>query len=295
METIETKLLLSVSLHVAHGYVGNRSVVFPLQYLGWDVDAINTTDFLNHPGYGTFAGRKSDPNTIDELFKGLRRIEDAKNPYKAALVGYCPSAGMLNVVYEHIEQLKKANPDMMIVVDPVLGDNGRLYVPEEVVPSHEKFLKKGLVSLMTPNQFELELLTGIKIDERDSVEEALREFNKIYKVPYVVLSSVTLDGKMASFALAQKDDTVEIFSVDIRRIECSFNGCGDVFAALLTHEVNKNRGILSLIVLRTVVAKMGEILEISYQVEKQKTGKVPMAVKDIALVALRHVFEKTFE
>ncbi|PVH16251.1 pyridoxal kinase [Candidozyma duobushaemuli] len=295
METLETKSLLSVSSHVAHGFVGNRSVVFPLQYLGWDVDAINTTDFSNHPGYGTFAGRKSDPNTIDELFKGLRRIEDIKNPYKAALVGYCPSAGMLKVVYDHIEQLKKANPEMMIMVDPVLGDNGRLYVPEEVVPIHEAFLKKGLVSLMTPNQFELELLTGIKIDNRDSVEKALREFNRIYKVPYVVLSSITLDDKMASFALAQKDDTVEIFSVDIRRIECSFNGCGDVFAALLTHEVNKNQGVLSSTVLRTVVAKMSKILDISYRVEEQKTGKVPTAVKDIALVASRHVFEMSFE
>ncbi|PVH21751.1 pyridoxal kinase [Candidozyma haemuli] len=290
MEIIDTKRLLSVSSHVAHGYVGNRSVVFPLQFLGWDVDAINTTDFSNHPGYGTFGGRKSDPETIEKLFNGLETIQDPNDPYKLSLVGYCPSAGMLEVVYDHIEKLKKANPDMLVVVDPVLGDNGRLYVPEEVVPVHKAFFEKGLVSLVTPNQFELELLTGIKIDSWDAAKKALLEFNKLYKVPSVVLSSLVVDGEMASIGLSKNDQAVDIFKVNIDEIGCSFNGCGDVFAALLTHEFHQNGYVLSSTVLGSVVAKMNKILRVSYAVEQQKTGKQPQTVKDIALVVSRHIF-----
>lgn len=292
METIETKLLLSVSLHVAHGYVGNRSVVFPLQCLGWDVDVVNTTNFLNHPGYGFFEGHKSDALTIDSLFQGLRKIQDPKNPYKMVLVGYCPSAGMLGVVYAHAMELKKANPDLLIVVDPVLGDNGRLYVPEEVVPVHKEFLEKGLVSLMTPNQFELELLSGIEVTDRDTAERALKEFHRQYRVPYVVLTSVMLDGKMAAVGLAQKGEEADIFYANIDRIECSFNGCGDVFASLITHAFHKNGGVLNPLILSGVVCKMGKILDVSYAVEKQKTGQSPTTVKDIALVALRHLFQE---
>jgi len=31
--------------HVVHGYVGNKSATFPLQVLGFDVDAINSVQF----------------------------------------------------------------------------------------------------------------------------------------------------------------------------------------------------------------------------------------------------------
>ena len=34
--------VLSVQSHVAHGYVGNKSAVFPLQLLGFEVDAVNS-------------------------------------------------------------------------------------------------------------------------------------------------------------------------------------------------------------------------------------------------------------
>lgn len=32
------------------GYVGNKSAVFPLQLLGYDVDPINSVQFSNHTG-----------------------------------------------------------------------------------------------------------------------------------------------------------------------------------------------------------------------------------------------------
>lgn len=32
------------------GYVGNKSAVFPLQLLGFDVDPINSVQFSNHTG-----------------------------------------------------------------------------------------------------------------------------------------------------------------------------------------------------------------------------------------------------
>ena len=40
--------VLSVQSHVAHGYVGNKSAVFPLQLLGFEVDAVNSVQFCCH-------------------------------------------------------------------------------------------------------------------------------------------------------------------------------------------------------------------------------------------------------
>lgn len=42
--------VLSIQSHVVHGYVGNKAATFPLQLLGFEVDALNTVQFSNHTG-----------------------------------------------------------------------------------------------------------------------------------------------------------------------------------------------------------------------------------------------------
>jgi len=39
-----------ISFFSPQGYVGNKSAVFPLQLLGYDVDPINSVQFSNHTG-----------------------------------------------------------------------------------------------------------------------------------------------------------------------------------------------------------------------------------------------------
>lgn len=46
----ENKRVLSIQSHVVSGYVGNKAATFPLQVLGYDVDAINSVHFSNHTG-----------------------------------------------------------------------------------------------------------------------------------------------------------------------------------------------------------------------------------------------------
>ncbi|MCL7044606.1 hypothetical protein MKW94_005324, partial [Papaver nudicaule] len=43
-----TGRILSIQSHTVQGYVGNKSAVFPLQLLGFDVDPINSVQFSNH-------------------------------------------------------------------------------------------------------------------------------------------------------------------------------------------------------------------------------------------------------
>ena len=39
--------ILSIQSHVVSGYVGNKSATFPLQLLGFEVDAINSVQVWN--------------------------------------------------------------------------------------------------------------------------------------------------------------------------------------------------------------------------------------------------------
>lgn len=59
---------------------------------------------------------------------------------------------------------------MSAVCDPVLGDNGRLYVPKELISLYKDCIVPN-VSLLTPNQFELQLLSGKTVASiADSIE-----------------------------------------------------------------------------------------------------------------------------
>lgn len=292
----DSKALLSVLSYVAHGYVGNRATVFPLQYYGWDVDTVNTTNFSNHPGYGTFQGEKTTPEAVQKLFQGLRNILDFNNHYQLVMVGYCPSAEVMSAIYAELEPTVQRNAPHrpMLVVDPVLGDNGRLYVPEDVVVAHKLFLAKGLVDLTTPNQFELEILTGVAISGLASAKAALAQFYHTYKVPNTVLTSVLAEGKMYCVGYCHHaPPSQRIFALEFEQINCGFSGCGDVFTSLLTNAFYHNGGVLSPLVLGQVLHKLFKILKHSYEDERRKTGAEPTTVKDVRLVSLRKVLDET--
>ncbi len=54
---------------------------------------------------------------------------------------------------------RQINPEIVFLCDPVLGDNGQLYVPKELIPIFRDELIP-LADIITPNQFEIETLTG---------------------------------------------------------------------------------------------------------------------------------------
>lgn len=49
---------------------------------------------------------------------------------------------------------KAAHTYLVPVLDPVMGDDGRIYVNEDVVPAYKGLLKDA--DLILPNQFEAE-------------------------------------------------------------------------------------------------------------------------------------------
>ena len=55
--------------------------------------------------------------------------------YTHLLTGYIGSASMLRTVARLVRKLRQHNPDLVYVCDPVLGDNGKMYVPRAAGPA----------------------------------------------------------------------------------------------------------------------------------------------------------------
>jgi len=230
--------VLSVQSHTVHGYVGNKAAVFPLQVLGFDVDPINSVQFSNHTGYKNgFTGDVLNGEQLTSLVDGLDR-NGILEAYTHLATGYIGSVSFLRNVLGVYERLKAANPKLIYSCDPVLGDAGRLYVPEELVEIYQKEVIP-IVSVLTPNQFELELLTGMKINDLNSAKAA---FAKLHEqgVRMIVLTSCSLqesdDNVLLLLASIMDDNDAsksDLIQVTQPRIEGDYVGTGDLIAALL--------------------------------------------------------------
>lgn len=180
--------ILSIQSHVAFGYVGGKAAVFPLQCMGYDVDVVNTVNFSNHTGYGYFGGTKTTAEELSKIFDSM----DKTGVLTATrlLTGYIPNAAALDVVHHLAQKLKVHNPNLIYLLDTVLGDAGKLYVAADVIPVYRKMLP--LATIITPNWFEVETLTDIKLTDLASLRGALVKLHTVYQVPNVVISSIPL-------------------------------------------------------------------------------------------------------
>ena len=75
------------------------------------------------------------------------------------LSGYVPGAAAVEAVGNIAKELKekaRTRPGSLFfwVLDPVMGDNGKLYVAEDVVPAYRSLIPHA--DLILPNQFEAE-------------------------------------------------------------------------------------------------------------------------------------------
>ncbi|KAK0188443.1 Ribokinase-like protein [Armillaria mellea] len=230
--------ILSIQSHVAFGYVGGKAAVFSLQCLGYDVDVVNTVHLSNHAGYRRSGGSKANAAELNSIFESMEANE-LLSPTRL-LTGYIPGAEALTAIGQLAAKLKKRKPELIYLLDPVMGDAGRLYVAPDVVPVYQSML--FLASVITPNWFEAE---------------------QDYGVPNVVISSIPLTTWLAdllpsnirpppeehsdhllcmssSWSATSEKPTIHAGCVPL--IPGYFSGVGDLFSALLLGQFKPEEG-----------------------------------------------------
>ncbi|XP_066991188.2 pyridoxal kinase isoform X2 [Anabrus simplex] len=228
--TDKSPRVLSIQSHVVSGYVGNKSATFPLQVLGFEVDTINSVQFSNHTGYGFWKGQVLNDQELGDLAEGLHR--NKLDNYTHLLTGYVGSPLFLERISTLIKELREINPNLTYVCDPVMGDGGQMYVPKELLPIYKNKIVP-LADIITPNQFEAELLTGLKINNEADAWKAVEHLHS-QGVKTVVLSSTELGTEDYLLGLASSVSGGQNASAKIRipKLPAYFTGTGDLFAAL---------------------------------------------------------------
>jgi pyridoxine kinase len=222
--------ILSIQSSVAYGHAGNSSAVFPLQRLGHEVWAVNTVHFSNHTGYGAWRGPLLAPSDVAEVITGIEE-RGVLPQCDAVLSGYQGAEEVGEVVLDAVARVKAANPAAVYCCDPVMGDVGRGFFVRPGIPEFMRDKVIPAADLATPNQFELEFLTGRQVTTTAELLTAADALRDLGPRTVLVTSVETGEGGRDSIAMvAVSDDGA--WSVTTPRLPLNVNGAGDATAAL---------------------------------------------------------------
>ncbi len=224
--------IISIQSSVALGHAGNSAAVFPLQRLGNEVWPIYTVQFSNHTGYGVWRGEVFSADHIRDVALGIEE-RGAFPQCDAVLSGYLGDASTGEVILSVAERVRAANPKALYCCDPVMGDVGRGVYVRPGIPEFIAAKVVPVADIMTPNHFELELLTGMTVR---TLSDAIVAANALRaKGPSIVIVTSLLCEK-------RPEGTVETLAVTPQgawtvrtpflNIAPPVTGTGDVIAAL---------------------------------------------------------------
>ena len=158
---------------------------------------------------------------------------------KEAPVFDCIYSGFLGSV-EQIEMIERfianfAHADTLIVVDPVLGDNGKLYdtMNAEMVDSMRSLLQQAQV--ITPNYTEMCLLCAEKYNSAPDIAWIKKQMLDLSRLgpQIVVVTSIPTEEQKVTLTAVYNNKTKEYTFFSTELLPAHYPGSGDIFCAVL--------------------------------------------------------------
>lgn len=143
--------------------------------------------------------------------------------------GFLGSENQINIVIDLIDKHKES----LIVVDPVMGDNGEKYktYTDEMCNRIKELVRHA--DVVTPNLTESCILTGRKYDDNineDTLSEIAKEISGLGPTK-VVITGVVKDNELITYAYDKENN--ESFIVSSEYNKKTYGGTGDIFASII--------------------------------------------------------------
>lgn len=222
--------ILSIQSHVAYGHVGNRSAVFPLERLGYEVWPINTVQYSCNAGVPGWTGTAFGAAHVADVVGGLVRL-GAMGRCDAVLSGYVGDAETGRAILDAVSVAKRLNPATIYCCDPVMGDRPEgLYVRGEL-PGFFAEEAMPAADIVCPNVFEAELLSGHGIDSADDLARATDAIHAKGPGVVMVTSYRPPSGDRIGFYVSD-GETKLAATAPVIRFDRPPKGSGDLSSAL---------------------------------------------------------------
>lgn len=214
--------ILSIQSEVVTGHVGNAAARFALQRLGHEAWCVPTVLLSSHAGHKGFAGEATSLDLLKKLVDALA-AQGRLAECHGLVSGYLGSAEQAEIVADTVRRAKVANPKLVYCLDPAFGDDGRIYARPGVAEAMAETLLP-LADIVTPNAFELSVLSGIEITGTEAAARAVKKLAR----PLVVAKSVPAPGLLGALTII--NDAAWYAATPV--VKNPPRGAGDLFAAL---------------------------------------------------------------
>lgn len=185
-----------------------------------------TALFSNHTGFDSFY-RTDFTEHMDAY---IREWENLRLHFNGLLIGFLGEPSQIDIVARFIRRFKE--PGTVTVIDPVMGDYGKLY------PSYPPQLARQLGTLLpladiiTPNLTEACLLTGTPYcadADTPFLESLCRKLNRLGPKK-IVISGVERNGDLENYIFEEGQPSRVLRE---HRVGPCRSGTGDVFASIV--------------------------------------------------------------
>ena len=188
------KQLLSIQSAVAAGFVGNSVAGPVLTALGQHPMLVDTIMLAAHPGYGRRAGGAVPAPILADVLDGLASLTDL-SAIGTVISGYLGDADQIDAIANFIDGWKQkaghgsGHRGGRYILDPVLGDGGRLYVAPDLAEAMVAELLPR-ADIITPNRYELSFLSGRQVKDATSATEAAQALITRFQLDAVIATGI---------------------------------------------------------------------------------------------------------
>lgn len=185
-----------------------------------------TALFSNHTGFDSFY-RTDFTNHMEAYIDEWKKL---RLHFNGLLVGFLGDPAQIGIVTRFIKHFKA--PDTVTVIDPVMGDYGKLYPSYPPQLAEQLGTLLPLADILTPNLTEACLLTGTAYcaePDAEFLETLCRRLNRMGPKK-IVISGVERSGDLENYIF--EEGTPSRITREHRVGPCR-SGTGDVFSSIV--------------------------------------------------------------
>jgi len=225
---MEQKKILIINDMCGYSRVATTAMMPILMRMGHSPYNLPTALVSNSFGYGRFAIME----TTDYIAETMRVWHELGFSFDAIATGFIASERQAELISSFCKQ--QSDKGARIFVDPIMGDEGRLY--NGTTMKHVVAMRRllSVAHLTFPNYTEACYLTdteysasGVTNAEAHALIDKVRELG----ARSVIVSSLPVDGEM--MVAGYNESSASYFFISYDEIPIRFAGTGDVFSAVV--------------------------------------------------------------
>lgn len=231
---VMTNNILSIQSSVTLGGVGNTMAAAVMAASRHQLCRLDTIQLTAHPGHGIRAGGSISDEDFAAVLDGITSLNRWPT-ISGMMTGYMGSIGQVRSVASAMANLRAACPNAPILVDPAVGDHGRLYVEADMANAIASSMIRA-ADIITPNRFELGYFSGMDCDHLDGVLKAAHHMLTLYpNLTGIAVTGISSGGQIADCWITPDNHLVYEGAALIHN-QGGMPGGGDLFAAILMME-----------------------------------------------------------